>query len=135
MSTLHFDIKAKDWDKDLEKTERAKLIATQMVQVIQPNKQLNALEFGCGTGLLSFELKDYFKEITLVDYSEGMINVLKEKIEFQNIKNFKPLLIDLIKNPSKIEKLSVNGCEGTRKKFNIHNHAAEIIGLYESLKK
>ena len=107
MSTLHFDIKAKDWDKDLEKTERAKLIATQMIQVIQPNKQLNALEFGCGTGLLSFELKDYFKEITLVDYSEGMINVLKEKIEFQNIKNFKPLLIDLIKNPSKIEKTDV----------------------------
>ena len=78
-----------------------------MVNLIQPNKELNALEFGCGTGLLSFELQDYFKEITLVDYSEGMIEVLKEKIESQNIKNFKPLLIDLIKNPSKIDKTGV----------------------------
>lgn len=107
MSTTHFDQKAKDWDKDLEKTERAKLIANEMAQIIKPNKQLNALEFGCGTGLLSFELQDYFKEITLVDYSEGMINVLKEKIELQKIKNFKPLLIDLIKNPSKIDKTDV----------------------------
>lgn len=107
MSTTHFDQKAKDWDKDLEKTERAKLIAAKMVKVIQPNKQLNALEFGCGTGLLSFELKEYFKEITLVDYSEGMINVLKEKIKHKKIKNFKPLLIDLIKNPSKIDKTDV----------------------------
>lgn len=107
MSTTHFNQKAKDWDKDLEKTARAKLIADEMVQIIKPNNDLNALEFGCGTGLLSFELQNYFKEITLIDYSEGMINVLKEKIEQQKIKNFKPLLIDLIKNPSKIEKTDV----------------------------
>lgn len=107
MSTAHFNTKAKDWDKDLEKTKRAKLIANEMVQIIKPNKQLNALEFGCGTGLLSFELQHYFKEITLVDYSEGMIKVLKEKIEQQKIKNFKPLLIDLIKNPTNIGKTDV----------------------------
>ena len=42
---------------------------------------------------------------------------------------------DLLSNPEKLEKLSVDGHQGTRKKFNIHNHAAEIIGLYESLRK
>jgi len=41
---------------------------------------------------------------------------------------------DLLSNPEKLEKLSNDGYEGTKKKFNIHNHAAEIIGLYESLR-
>lgn len=40
----------------------------------------------------------------------------------------------LLNNPEKLEKLSRDGYEGTKKKFNIHNHAAEIIGLYESLR-
>jgi 2-polyprenyl-3-methyl-5-hydroxy-6-metoxy-1,4-benzoquinol methylase len=107
MSTTHFNKKAKDWDKDLEKTSRAELIARKIVDFIKPTQQINALEFGCGTGLLSFALKNDFNEITLVDSSEGMIQVLKEKIEKQQIKNFKPLLIDLIKSPAKIEKTDV----------------------------
>ncbi len=39
----------------------------------------------------------------------------------------------LLTNPDKLEELSLAGFEGTKEKFNIHNHAAEIIGLYESL--
>ena len=42
---------------------------------------------------------------------------------------------ELLSNPEKLEKLSHDGYEGTKRKFNIHNHAAEIIGLYESLRK
>jgi glycosyltransferase involved in cell wall biosynthesis len=42
---------------------------------------------------------------------------------------------DLLSNPEKLEKLSIDGYEGTKKHFNIHNHAAEIIELYESLRK
>jgi glycosyltransferase involved in cell wall biosynthesis len=42
---------------------------------------------------------------------------------------------DLLSNPEKLEKLSRDGYEGTKKYFNIHNHAAEIIELYESLRK
>jgi len=42
---------------------------------------------------------------------------------------------ELLSNSEKMEKLSHDGYEGTKKKFNIHNHAAEIIGLYEKLKK
>jgi glycosyltransferase involved in cell wall biosynthesis len=40
---------------------------------------------------------------------------------------------DLLSNPDKLEVLSKKGYEGTIKKFNIHNHAKEIITLYESL--
>lgn len=107
MSSKHFDKEAKNWDNNPEKTKRAEIFAKEIIDCIQPSKKMNSLEFGCGTGLLSFALKDFFNKITLVDYSEGMIHVLKEKIEKQQIKNFIPLLIDLIKKPSKIEKTDV----------------------------
>jgi len=41
---------------------------------------------------------------------------------------------DLLDDPDKLEELSKKGYEGTHKKFNIHNHAKEIITLYESLR-
>jgi 2-polyprenyl-3-methyl-5-hydroxy-6-metoxy-1,4-benzoquinol methylase len=91
----HFDKQAQNWDNDPMKVERAMAFAKEINGFIKPNQKLNALEFGCGTGLLSFYLKDYFKTITLTDNSEGMIRVLNEKIKKENIKNFKPLFIDL----------------------------------------
>lgn len=98
----HFDQQAKEWDNDPKKTERAIIIAKEMIDFIQPNKTMNAFEFGCGTGLLSYQLKDSFKTITLADTSEGMINVLHEKIADENINNFKPLLVDLLEDDSVI---------------------------------
>ena len=94
----HFDKQAKEWDNDPKKTERAIAIAKEMTDFIQPNKTVNAFKFGCGTGLLSYQLKDFFKTITLADTSEGMIKVLEEKISDENIKNFKPLLVDLLED-------------------------------------
>lgn len=94
----HFDKQAKEWDNDPFKTERAITIANEMADFIQPNKTMNAFEFGCGTGLLSYQLKDFFGTITLADTSEGMIKVLKEKIANENIRNFKPLLADLLED-------------------------------------
>lgn len=103
-----FDIKAKEWDNNPDKVKRAKLFAKEISTYIQPDKTSNALEFGCGTGLLSFELKDDFKSIMLVDSSKGMIDVLKEKIAFQNLTHFKPVLADLLEiNTDIIPKMNV----------------------------
>lgn len=104
---MHFDDLAQEWDDNHEKIARAKIFAKEINDYIQPSKKLKALEFGCGTGLLSFQLKDVFKKITLVDYSVEMINVLKEKIRLGNIKNFKALNIDLLKDGSNILKHDV----------------------------
>jgi len=93
---MNFDIQAQVWDKDPKKIERAKVVAREIINFIQPNQKLSAFEFGCGTGLLSFELKDSFNRITLADNAEEMIKVLKEKIQVAGIKNFDPLLIELL---------------------------------------
>ena len=93
---MNFDIQVQVWDKDPKKIERAKVVAREIINFIQPNQKLSAFEFGCGTGLLSFELKDSFNRITLADNAEEMIKVLKEKIQVAGIKNFDPLLIELL---------------------------------------
>ena len=99
---MHFDDEAKDWDNDPKKTERAIVFAKEIIDFIKPDKTLDALEFGCGTGLLSFQLKDYFKTITLADNSEGMIKVLQDKIIKEGVENLKPLHIESLESDLKI---------------------------------
>jgi len=104
---MYFDDKAKDWDNDPAKLERAQLLANELMQFLKTGKTLNAFEFGCGTGLVSYYLRDFFKTITLADNSEGMINVLKEKIKNENLSNMNPLLIDLLADKISLEKQDV----------------------------
>jgi 2-polyprenyl-3-methyl-5-hydroxy-6-metoxy-1,4-benzoquinol methylase len=91
----HFDKHAKQWDDDPKKLERSQYFAKQIQKHLK-NNQGKALEFGCGTGLLSFELKDNFNHIFLTDESKGMIEVLKNKISASNVDHFDALEIDLL---------------------------------------
>ena len=93
---MSFNEQAKNWDNDPVKVERAKVFAKEIANFIPRKKKMKALEFGCGTGLLSYHLKDFFESITLVDTAEGMLDVLSEKISRDYLSHFKPVLIDLI---------------------------------------
>lgn len=94
---MSFDIDSITWD-DERRTKRAKLIAEEINKSIQIEEQYIALEFGCGTGLISFCLNDKLKMITLVDTSKGMIEVLNSKIQKHKIDNMKTYQIDINKN-------------------------------------
>lgn len=91
---MNFDEKAKDWDKDPKKIERAIVFAGEILQFLDKEDLRLAIEFGSGTGLVSFELKERFKSITLADSSPGMMEVLKEKIVNENITTMNLFLID-----------------------------------------
>ncbi len=90
-----FDAKARDWDKNQRYIDRSEAVAKALLQVIPVHKQMKALEYGSGTALLSFALKDKFAEITLMDNSREMTAVTEEKIASQGIHNMKPLFFDL----------------------------------------
>ena len=93
---MSFDERARTWDDDPMKTERAAAFAKTIIEQVQPTNEMSVLEFGCGTGLLSYQLKDAFGTIVLVDSSEGMIEVLKEKIAKEQLSHFFPLKVDLM---------------------------------------
>lgn len=83
---MFFDEEAKKWDTDF-KIHLAK-IASDNIKTFIDNKQFNkAMEFGCGTDLIGINLVDYFKTMTLIDNSDGMIEVLKRKLQINNLKN------------------------------------------------
>jgi len=90
-----FDIKASEWDKNDMHRERAAAIAGEIIRQIPLNMEMTALEFGAGTGLLSFMLKDHLKDITLIDNSEGMVKVLNEKLTAAKAYNLKVVKADL----------------------------------------
>jgi 2-polyprenyl-3-methyl-5-hydroxy-6-metoxy-1,4-benzoquinol methylase len=56
---------------------------------------MRALEYGCGTGLLSFALRESLGPITLVDSSRGMIETLEKKIAASGATAMTPRLLDL----------------------------------------
>ncbi|MDX9729714.1 MAG: rRNA adenine N-6-methyltransferase family protein, partial [Bacteroidales bacterium] len=84
-----FDIKAAEWDKQQMHRERAETVAAAIVREIPLEKTMSAMEFGAGTGLLSFMLKNYLREITLIDNSEGMVKVLNEKLKAEQTDTMK----------------------------------------------
>ncbi len=90
-----FDSRAREWDKDIMHMERSVAIAAELEKMIPLNNSMKALEYGAGTGILSFLLKDKFSEITLMDSSQEMINVCKEKVEYHNASHIKPVWYDL----------------------------------------
>ncbi|MDU1338746.1 MAG: class I SAM-dependent methyltransferase [Clostridium butyricum] len=94
---MNFDVQSITWDDERRKN-RAKLIAEEISKSIQIEKQYTALEFGCGTGLISFCLNDKFEMITLVDTSKGMVDVLNSKIKAFEIDNMKVYEIDINEN-------------------------------------
>ena len=90
-----FDAKARNWDKNQRFIDRSEAVASVLLQMIPVHAGMKALEYGSGTALLSFALKDKFAEITLMDNSREMTQVTIEKIAEQQVKNMKPLFFDL----------------------------------------
>ncbi len=75
-----FDTKAAEWDNNPMHRDRSEAIANGIINSIPLNKEMKVLEFGAGTGITSFLIKDRVKEITLMDNSSEMVKVMNEKI-------------------------------------------------------
>jgi cyclopropane fatty-acyl-phospholipid synthase-like methyltransferase len=95
MTSSSFDQRAQDWDKQPYRHERAKAVALQLQAQIAIRPGMTALEFGCGTGLLGFNLIPYFGFVTFADLSEQMLAQVQVKLQEQQIRNADTCLIDI----------------------------------------
>jgi 2-polyprenyl-3-methyl-5-hydroxy-6-metoxy-1,4-benzoquinol methylase len=75
--------------------DRSLAIAAGLEEMIPLEPSMKALEYGAGTGILSFLLKDRFAEITLMDNSTEMIKVCVEKTEYHKTNHILPICFDL----------------------------------------
>ena len=100
----NFDERAKDWDSDPDKVKRASAVANAIRVSLPLSKEMTALEYGCGTGLVSFALQSDLGQITLADTSQGMLDVLGEKIASVGVTNMHPMRLDLSTDPFPAER-------------------------------
>ena len=75
--------------------ERSEAITNGITDSIPLNKEMKVLEFGAGTGISSFLIKDRVKEITLMDNSSEMVKVMNEKIRASHATNLKAVNFNL----------------------------------------
>ena len=76
-----FDNAAKEWDTKHQRVAQAKAIAKIIEQTIPLTRATKALEFGCGTGLLGFNLIEKVGEMTFSDTSRGMLSEVENKLK------------------------------------------------------
>ncbi|KIW23492.1 uncharacterized protein PV07_11685 [Cladophialophora immunda] len=94
VSSLHagsgnerFNAEAASWDRNPFVHTASKHASSAIIPRFPALKNppgpngLDILEIGCGTGLLSFMLAPYARRLVAVDAAEGMIDVLKTKLE------------------------------------------------------
>jgi SAM-dependent methyltransferase len=103
-STNHFDAISGTWDCDPVKRARALAIAEGIRSEVPLAPQMQALEYGCGTGLVSFALQSELGHIALADSSAGMLSVLEEKVAANGFTNMHPRKLDLVADPLPVER-------------------------------
>lgn len=91
----HFDQAAAKWEEKPARLELARAVADRIITEIKPAPDMTALEFGCGTGLVTFGLAPHVKEILAVDTSRNMLEVLGKKIQESGIATIHPRYLDL----------------------------------------
>jgi len=127
----NFDERAKDWDSDPQKVERARAVAEAIRKAVPLSPSMKALEYGCGTGLLSFALQSDLGQITLADTSQGMLEVLVNKIIEAKVRNMHPVRLDLESDPIPAERFDLMYSLMTL--HHIHNVKKVLIKFYDLL--
>jgi tRNA (cmo5U34)-methyltransferase len=139
-----FDIKAAEWDLNPMHFDRSLAIAKEIIENIPLNNEMTVMEYGAGTGITSFLLKDYVKDITLMDNSTEMVRIMNEKIKSKNAINLKALNFNLETDDFTIGTFDliftqmvlhhVEDIDGIIRKFHkLLNHNAHLViaDLYE----
>jgi ubiquinone/menaquinone biosynthesis C-methylase UbiE len=87
----NFDKDAATWDENPRRVKMTHDIAAALMAHIPLTPEINLLDFGCGTGLLSMELHPHVRSITGMDSSRGMLDVFAAKAAQRSISNISTL--------------------------------------------
>ncbi|MCX5892020.1 MAG: methyltransferase domain-containing protein [Deltaproteobacteria bacterium] len=92
---MDFEKEAAVWDAEPRRVKLAHDVAEAMIREIKPTQDMDVLEVGCGTGLVTLRLQPLVRRITGVDTSPAMLAVFQGKVKQQGLTNVYPQLLDL----------------------------------------
>ena len=98
MST-YFDEAAPTWDTP-EKVDRSRTIARAIAASVPLQPDWDALEYGCGTGQVTWNLADELRHVTLADTSEGMLDAVRARLAAEPSPRFSVARLDLSIDPA-----------------------------------
>ena len=75
----HFAHKSKSWDMSSMRVQNAKSIADLIVKNIDFKDEMEVMDLGAGTGLLSYFIAPHVSKIVAIDNSPSMLNEFKSK--------------------------------------------------------
>lgn len=102
MPNPDFNVAALTWDEDPAKIARSAAIAEAIAREIPLETLEHAVDFGCGTGQVTWHLADKLQSVTLVDTSPAMIAAVEDMIDARpeyDSDRFSTRIIDFIKEP------------------------------------
>ena len=82
MSDL-FTEKAKDWDVNEMVLQLSNATSSAILENIEFNEQMQVMDFGAGTGLITSQIAAHVGSITAVDISQAMLDKLVEKTDLK----------------------------------------------------
>lgn len=92
-----FDKEAATWDENPGRVKLANDVADAIIGAVRPSKEMDTLDFGCGTGLVTLRLQPLVRSIVGADSSRGMLAMLEEKARKQGLNNVRARLVDFEK--------------------------------------
>ena len=92
-NTDKFEMIANTYDTS-ERIQIAKLSSDAICEYLDDVKGKNAIDFGCGTGLVGMNLINDFHSLLFLDTSPNMINQITQKISDLHIQNAEALCFD-----------------------------------------
>ena len=92
-----FDKEAAFWDEHPGRVKLVKDIASAISRQIILTAEMDVMDFGCGTGLLTIQIQPFVRSITGIDSSQGMLDIFNMKIAKLNLSKVHTVLVDLDK--------------------------------------
>lgn len=92
-----FNKMAPQWDLNPIPVAIARGVAEAIIREVKLTREMDVLDFGCGTGLVTLGLQPLVRTIIGVDSSPGMIDILREKVKQTGAANVLMQLVDFEK--------------------------------------
>jgi ubiquinone/menaquinone biosynthesis C-methylase UbiE len=95
----NFNKEAATWDDNPQRVAMTRSIADAIITRIPLSKEMDALDYGAGTGLVSLGIQPHVRSITAADSAPAMLERLDDKIRAVGVENVRTMLLDLENSP------------------------------------
>ena len=94
-NVARFNEIAATWDESPVRTELAQAVGHAILETVVPEGTERALEFGCGTGLVTALLAPRLGHVVAADNSAGMLDILRDKMRQLGLDNIELRRMDV----------------------------------------